>query len=150
MLNNSLKVLPFTVMLLISHGAMAQGSQGLETLFTTPAERQLINANRYKNDNQPVKAKNDLPEPSAVRELIKEEVKMSYSISGISINMDGSRVAWINGQVVENGARMDDGSKLRINDSDVKSVSITTPDGKKYTGTSGDTLDVKYMRAIEE
>lgn len=152
MLNKYFYSLIATFLLLSGIDVLAQDSMSLSTLFTTAQERQIINANRHKkeirskpriqpvNDNQPLQ----------VRELIMEEVNVRYKISGISINADGTDIAWVNGQTFENGARMDDGSRLRINNAAIKSVSITTPDGKRHTGTSGETLEVSYMRVLEE
>ncbi len=150
MSNSSLKTILAMVCITAMVPSQAQEVEELQTLFTTPAERQIINANRYKGENKPVRVQREAPEPTAVRELIKEEVTQSFAISGISINIDGSRIAWINNQAYENGATMEDGSKLRINNGPVKTVSITTPDGKQHTGTSGETIDVSYLKAADQ
>lgn len=132
-------------------GLHAQDSQSLSTLFTTPQERQIINSNRYKSERKQQNKQNTTEtETIAVRELIKDKVTKSYKISGISINMDGSRMAWLNNQAYEHGATLDDGSRLKINNGAIKSVSIVTPDGKQHTATSGETLAVTYLRALEE
>lgn len=132
-----------------SAGVFAQDSMSLSTLFTTAQERQIIDNNRYKKENKQIK-KQGVTETVSTRELEIEKVNRRYKISGISINMDGSRTAWLNNKAYENGAIMDDGSKLRINNGAIKSVSITTPDGKKHTATSGETLVVSYARAQEQ
>ena len=131
--------------------AMAQESSGLMTLFTTAKERQVINNNRYKKEDKPAQTQQtEVDESLAVRKLLTEEVRASYKVSGISMSIDGSQVAWVNDQAYENGARLQDGSILRINRGADASVSITTPDGKRYTATSGETLDVIYQQAINE
>lgn len=154
MLNKYCHVLLVVLLAVLSSRAIAQEPSGLSTLFTTAQERLIINANRYKVDRKPVPravTQTTGQETLAVRELIKEEIKVSYKISGISINFDGSDTAWVNGQSFENGATMDDGSTITINNNTaIKSISIKTPDGKRHTGTSGDVLEITYLRAIEE
>lgn len=130
--------------------ANAQDDMSLSTLFTTPQERQIINSNRYKQEKKQLVKRQESTETVAVRELLQEKVTRSYKVSGISINMDGSNTAWVNNKAYENGAKLEDGSKLRINKGTIKSVSIITPDGKQHTATPGETLAVTYMRALEE
>ncbi len=129
--------------------AMALAAGDLTTLFTTPQERQLINANRYKSEEvkrpQPVQ---DEPEPSPVQILLQEEVTVEYRISGISLSGDGTHTVWINADAYEDGEQLDDSSRVKvIAGNDVK-VRITAPDGKQYFGTSGETLAVTYMAPI--
>ena len=133
-------------------GVYAQDNQGLLTLFTTPQERQIINSNRYKAEKkkQPQQQTTATSETVAVRELIKDKVTKTFKISGISINGDGSAIAWVNGQAYETGATLDDGLKLRINNGAIKSVSIITPEGKPFTATSGENLDVTFLRTNQE
>lgn len=149
MRNRSQVYLLLSFSLLASATVNAQQSLDLKTLFTTDQERQIINANRYKKDNKQV-SKQSPAETVAVRELVKEKVTRSYKISGISISVDGSRVAWVNNRAYEHGDALDDGSRININNGTIKSVSITTPDGKKHTATSGETLAVSYLRAQQE
>lgn len=130
---------------------LAQEEAELETLFTTPQERQVINSNRYKQDKKgPVRSAVEPSETAAIRGTIREQITQSYRISGISVSTDGTAMAWINSAMIENGARLEDGARVRINDGNVKSVTIITPDGKRHTGTSGETLDVTYSRVVEE
>ena len=122
----------------------------IATLFTTQQERQIIDRNRYKNEpvrqTQPQAEK---PKAETINELVREEVKKSYSISGISISNDGTHAVWINGQFYEDGELIDGKSRLKvISGSDIK-VRITTPDGKHFFGTSGETVEVTYLEAVE-
>ena len=134
-------------LLLLPGPILAAGE--LSILFTTPQERQLINANRYKTDivkSQPVQ---DEADESPVQFMVQEEVSVEYRISGISLSADGAHTAWINSLAYENGARLDDGSRVMIMDGDDVRVRITAPDGKHYFGTSGETFSVSYMATVE-
>ena len=122
----------------------------LNILFTTPQERQLINANRYKNDeakSQPVVEQE--PDAPPIQQPEREEVSVDYRISGISLSGDGVHTVWINGQSYLDGEQLEDRSRLKVLAGDEIRVRITTPDGKHYYGTSGETLSVSYMAAIE-
>ena len=136
-------------LLLNAGAATAQNSSGLNTLFTTPQERLLINANRYKRDEVPVQQPEPEPEQAPVQILVREEVSVDYQVSGISVSPDGAHTAWINATAYENGARLDDGSRVSILTRDGVRVRITAPDGKQYYATSGETLTVTYMAAVE-
>lgn len=134
-------------LLLLPGRILAAGE--LSTLFTTPQERQLINANRYKSDEvkpQPVQA---TPDESPVQFSVQEEVSVEYRITGISLSADGAHTAWINSLAYEDGARLDDGSRIRIMAGDDVRVRITAPDGKHHFATSGETISVSYMAAVE-
>ncbi len=122
----------------------------ISTLFTTQQERQIIDRNRYKN--QPLRqtqSQSEKPKVEAINQLVREEVKKSYSISGISISNDGAHSVWINGQIYEDGELIDGKSRLKvISGSDIK-VRITAPDGKSFFGTSGETVEVSYLEAVD-
>jgi hypothetical protein len=127
----------------------------LATLFTTPAERQLINSNRYKSDDgttlRPVEALRPVeteaaPEP--VRQLIQEEVTLEYRVSGITVSSDGAHTVWINSLVYEDGEQLEDKSRIKVMVGDEIRVRITAPDGKKYYATSGETLEVTYLVTV--
>ena len=122
----------------------------LTTLFTTPAERQLINSNRYKTDagetQQPVETE-AAPEP--VQQLIREEVTRQYRVSGITVSSDGSHTVWINSLVYEDGEQLEDKSRIKVLVGDEIRVRITAPDGKKYYATSGEVLEVTYLAPVE-
>ena len=122
----------------------------LSTLFTTPAERQLINSNRYKNDDgitrRPVETE---AAPAPVQQLIREEVTQEYRVSGITVSSDGPNTVWINSLAYEDGEQLDDKSRIKILVGDDIKVRITTPDGKQYYATSGELLEVTYLAPIE-
>ena len=134
-------------LLLLPGRILAAGE--LSTLFTTPQERQLINANRYKSDDAKPKPVKAAPDESPVQFMVQEEVSVEYRISGISLSADGAHTAWINSLAYENGARLDGGSRIRIMAGDDVRVRITAPDGKHYFGTSGETISISYMAAVE-
>jgi hypothetical protein len=143
----------FVLVLLCGYSAKvsSQDLSQMQTLFTTAKERQIIDSNRYKED-KPVENIQPQVEPEqqnvdAEREVKKEEVVLTYKISGVSTNNEGSKTAWVNGQAYESGEVMDDGSKIRIKNS---SVVITAPDGKNYSAVSGELLDISYQRVIQE
>ncbi|MCP4765368.1 MAG: hypothetical protein GY875_03780 [Gammaproteobacteria bacterium] len=127
----------------------AQAAGDLTTLFTTPQERQLINANRYKRDEAKQTVQQDKPEQSPVQVLLQEEVTVEYRISGISLSGDGAHTVWINANAYEDGERLGDRSRIKVITGDGVKVRITTPDGKHYFGTSGETLAVTYMATVE-
>jgi hypothetical protein len=133
--------------LLLPATVLAAGE--LSTLFTTPQERQLINANRYKSDEvrpqQPVQVDDD----DDSQMLVQAEVSVEYQISGISLVSDGSHTVWINATAYEDGALLEDGSRVKVLAGDNVRVRITVPDGKHYFATSGETLSVSYMAAAE-
>lgn len=122
----------------------------LATLFTTPAERQLINSNRYKSDDgttRPPVETEAAPEP--VQQLIREEVTREYKVSGITVSSDGSHTVWINSLVYEDGEQLEDKSRIKVMVGDEIRVRITAPDGKKYYAISGEMIEVTYLAPIE-
>ena len=137
------------VCLFITAAAISQPSQAeLSTLFTTPQERQIINANRYKSEQvvtRPTQAAES--EIEEIQQLILEKVEMSYSVTGITISDSGPNTAWINNQMYEEGEHLEDSSHFKVITGDDIKVRITTPDGKQYFATSGETIDVTYMVA---
>lgn len=134
-------------LLLLPGQILAAGE--LSTLFTTPQERQLINANRYKSDEVKPQPVQDAPDESPVQFMVQEEVSVEYRISGISLSADGAHTAWINSVAYEDGARLDDGSRIKIMSGDDVRVRITAPDGKQHFAASGETLSVSYMAAVD-
>jgi hypothetical protein len=123
----------------------------ISTLFTTPAERQIINSNRYKSDEKqqkaPVVVEKQVEGP--IPAMFQEEVTREYKISGIAVTRDGPPTVWINSQVYEDGAALEDKSKIRVmTDGDIR-VRITAPDGKHYYAASGETLEINYLAPIE-
>jgi hypothetical protein len=134
--------------LLLAGTAPQLAAADLATLFTTPQERQLINTNRYKGDEVKLPQANDEPEQPSIRPLAQEEVTVDYRISGISLARDGAHTVWINAIAYDDGALLDDGSRVKIFTGDDIRVRITAPDGKQYFATSGETLSVSYMAAV--
>ena len=138
-------------LLLLPGAVLAAGE--LSTLFTTPQERQVINANRYKSDEvkpqQTVQNDDDEDDDSPIQRLAQSEVSVEYQISGISLAGDGANTVWINAIAYEDGALLDDGSRVKVLAGDDVRVRITVPDGKHYFATSGETLSVSYMAAVE-
>ena len=130
----------------ITAGTSQPSQAELSTLFTTPQERRIINANRYKTD-QVISRPTQVAEPEIeeIQQLIQEEVAMSYSVTGITISDSGPNTVWINNQMYEEGEHLEDSSHFKVITGDDIKVRITTPDGKQYFATSGETIDVTYM-----
>lgn len=121
----------------------------VSTLFTTQQERQIIDRNRYKNAPVRQVQSEEKPKVEAINELVREEVKKFYTISGISISNDGTHSVWVNGQIYQDGELIDGKSRLKVvSGSDIK-VRITAPDGKHFFGTSGETVEVSYLEAVD-
>jgi len=138
-------------LLWVTGASSAFAASELNTLFTTPQERQLINANRYKRDEAGSQAQAvvDEVDESPVRMLVQEEKSVEYRISGISLATDGAHTAWINAMAYEDGAELEDGGRIKIySGADIR-VRITAPDGRHYFATSGETLTVTYTAAVE-
>ena len=134
-------------LLLLPGTVLAAGE--LSTLFTTPQERQLINANRYRSDEVRQPVQDDDDDDSPIQKLAQMEVSVEYQISGISLASDGAHTVWINAIAYEDGALLEDGSRIKVLSGDDVRVRITVPDGKHYFATSGETLSVSYMAAVE-
>ena len=137
-------------LLWVTGASSASAASELSTLFTTPQERHLINANRYKRDEvKPQQAVVDKVDESTVQILVQEEKSVEYRISGISLAADGGHTAWINAMAYEDGAELEDGSRIKIYAGADIRVRITAPDGGHYFATSGETLTVTYTAAVE-
>jgi len=138
-------------LLLLPGSILAAGD--LATLFTTPQERRLINANRYKSDEvkpQPVQDEHDDDhDDSPIQILTQSEVSVEYQISGISLASEGAHTVWINAMAYQDGELLEDGSHVKVLTGDDVRVRITVPDGKHYFATSGETISVSYMATVE-
>lgn len=123
----------------------------LSTLFTTPQERQLINSNRYKDDQArpTVAVETEQPIQLSVQQLAQEEVTREFRISGITVSREGTHSVWINSIVYDDGEQLEDGSRIKVMVGDEIRVRITAPDGKQYYATSGETLEVSYLVSIQ-
>jgi len=120
----------------------------IQTLFTTPQERQVINSNRYKTD-EIVKPHVEPAQTEFVTPVAQEEINKSFVISGITISNSGPHSVWINSQVYEDGEHLEDNSHIKVLTGNNIRVKITAPDGKIYYGTSGETVEVTYMGTVE-
>ncbi len=145
--NRAAKILPFTllVLLLATLGFARTMNAEVKTLFTTPQERQIINANRYKNEEIVKPIIFEESETEFIAPLVQEEIKISFVISGITISASGPHFVWINNQLYEDGGHLEDDSLIRVlHDGNIR-VRITAPDGKRYFGTSGETVEITYL-----
>ncbi len=150
--NRAAKILPFTLpVLLATLGFGGAVNAEVKTLFTTTQERQIINANRYKTEEivKPRAPVFEESETEIVAPLVQEEFKISFVISGITISASGPHFVWINNQLYEDGGHLEDDSLIRVlHDGNIR-VRITAPDGKRYFGTSGETVEVTYLVDVE-
>lgn len=126
----------------------------LMTLFTTPEERQIINSNRYKSDEPRDAPVEEVVEETTtpdldIQQLVLEEVRREYRVSGITISRDGAHTVWINSAIYEDGEQLDSSSRIKVFDGDEVRVRITAPDGKHYFARSGETVEVSYMAPVE-
>ena len=142
-----------TGLVLLSNLAAVPFAQAeLMTLFTTPQERQIINANRYKSDEpkpQPTVAANPELSDMPMQQLLKEEVTHEYSISGISLSPEGAHTVWINAKMYADGDQLADKSRVKVMVGNEIRVRITAPDGKHYYATSGEKLQITYLAPVE-
>lgn len=141
--------------ILVGLMVLAIGSIGvvraeLATLFTTPQERQIINANRYKNDDpKPVQPVDTESSNMPMQQLLQEEVTREYAISGITVSPEGAHRVWINAEVYEDGGQLEDRSRIKVMVGNEIKVRITAPDGKHYFATSGEALRITYLAPVE-
>ena len=122
----------------------------LATLFTTPEERALIDRNRYRS-GQPVQQPEEPRDIAAmqIQPTSYESVILQYVISGITVSRSGPDTVWINSVAYEDGARLDDGSRIKVLDGGEVRVRITAPDGKQYFATSGETVEISILVPAE-
>ena len=143
----------FSIVILLLGGLLQPAlAADLATLFTTPEERALIDRNRYgSTEIEPVREQNDDEDQDDDRalSLVSESVTREYVISGITVSRTGPHTVWINSVAYEDGARLDDDSRVEVLDGDQVRVRITAPDGKRYYATSGETLKVSIFLPAE-
>lgn len=125
----------------------------LETLFTTPQERRLIDRNRYRQaEVQPQQVAS--VEENTVQidndDIRFEQVTREYRVSGITLSQEGPHTVWINAQAYEDGARLDDDSRIQVLTGDAIQVRITAPDGKQYLATSGETIEISVLVPVKD
>jgi hypothetical protein len=134
---------------MLATGTAGVAQAELSTLFTTPQERQIINANRYKSDDPKPQPVDNEASKMPVQQLLQEEVTREYSISGITVSTEGAHTVWINSRVYEDGSQLDDNSRIKVLVGNEIKVRITAPDGKHYFATSGEALKVTYLAPVE-
>ena len=135
----------------ISNTVYAQQNSALSTLFTTSEERKLIDANRYKQ-NQQVELSTQIeasPEVETTDDVI-EEVTVELTVSGFTLSQNGQNVAWINGKPYQNGSTLEDGSKLIVSDKSSGVVQIKTPDGQYHRLSTGKSAVISYQKPPEK
>ena len=150
-MRNSKVVIFLSVLLPVGMSASLQASE-LQTLFTTPDERQLINSDRYQSDavvEAPVQFIEEVPD-NPLPLLIQEEVTREYQVSGITVSRDGPHTVWINSQVYQDGDEIDTDTPIKVLIGDDLRVRITAPDGKHYYALSGETLELTYLTAVSQ
>jgi hypothetical protein len=131
-------------------GLIQPANAEIFTLFTTPAERQLINNNRFsKEEAAPVS--NTVDEEVVVVEAQKMEERIqTYLVSGITLAEGGDHTVWIDGMAYRSGDQLEDGSEIKVLGGNDVRVRITTPGGKQYFATSGQNLEVVYLVPASE
>jgi hypothetical protein len=80
--------------------------------------------------------------------VIREEFKILFVITGITVSKSGPHFVWINNQLYEDGERLEDDSQIKVLHDGKIRVRITAPDGKRYYGTSGETVEVSYLPEV--
>jgi hypothetical protein len=147
-----LNKLNFLILFLVFGGSVtnAFGSE-LSTLFTTPQERKLINTNRYTSDEVLPRVQSNQEEPTteSIQQLVQEEVSETITISGITLSDSGPNMVWVNSQAYEDGASMDNKMRIKVMPGSKVKVRITAPDGKHFFATSGETIEIVYLAAVD-
>ena len=126
-------------------------ANGILTLFTTPEERQLINSNRFRvEEPEVVSAPVEQVEPEAEIETpYTQEVRSEYRISGITLSREGASMVWVNGEVIEDGQETPDGSQVKVLSGQTPRIQIVAPDGSRFEGEIGDTIEVVYEAPVK-
>lgn len=134
--------------LLLAQGLSFSAVAELGTLFSTPQERQLINANRYNTAKaNPESKKPAKPEP--VMQIVRKEVVKEFRINGITVSDQGPHSVWVNERMYLDGEQLEGSSRVKVLPGKDIKVRITAPDGKQYFGTSGESLEVKYLETTD-
>jgi len=142
-------IFPLIVVLSANLGVCQRANAEMATLFSTPQERRIIDANRYKSDTVvSVKAIGDSDEDEDRDEMVQQEFTVSYRVSGITLSSSGPHYAWINNEVYEDGQRLEDNSQIKVMSGSKIQIRITAPDGKIYYANSGETIDITYLATV--
>ena len=142
-------ILPLLTLLLTAVASQPLRAE-IGTLFSTPQERKIIDANRYNSDavaNVRVTEETDEVE---VPQQAQKEVTVTYTVSGITISNSGPHFAWINSEVYEDGQQLQDSSQIKVMSGSKVQIRITAPDGKIYYANSGETIDITYLAVVED
>ncbi len=144
-----MRILLFTLQVLVATlGIAGVVKADVKTLFTTTQERQIINANRYNVDEITRPPIFEDTETEFFAPVIREEFKISFVITGITVSKSGPHFVWINNQLYEDGEYLEGDSQIKVlHDGSIR-VRITAPDGKRYYGTSGETVEVTYLTEV--
>ena len=141
-------MLPGILLVLFTTLGIAAARADVKTLFTTTQERQIINSNRYKVDEITRPPVFGDTETEFISPVIREEFKITFVITGITVSKSGPHFVWINNQLYEDGEHLEDDSQIKVlHDGNIR-VRITAPDGKRYYGTSGETVEVTYLTEV--
>lgn len=148
-MSRAARILPGVLLVLLTTLLSTTAAKAdVKTLFTTSQERQIINSNRYKTDEITKRPVFEDTETEFIAPVIREVFKISFVISGITVSKSGPHFVWINNQRYEDGEHLEDDSQVRVLHDDVIRVRITAPDGKRYYGTSGETVEVTYLAEV--
>ncbi len=142
-------ILPLLTLLLTAVASQPLRAE-IGTLFSTPQERKIIDANRYNSDAVVnVRVTEETDETEAPQQAQKE-VTLTYTVSGITISNSGPHFAWINNEVYEDGQQLADSSQIKVMSGSKVQIRITAPDGKIYYANSGETIDITYLAVVKD
>lgn len=133
--------------------AQGTGSSEILTLFTTQQERLLIDNNRYREvSSRPISSPVIVEQSDQMDDgkTIYNEVTINLLVTGITLSDSGQNIAWVNGQAMEDGSELEDGSKVLIKSKSSTFIQIATPDGKYHRVQAGEEADIKYLVAVKE
>ena len=145
-------ILPLLTLLLTAVASQPLRAE-IGTLFSTPQERKIIDANRYNSDavaNVRVTEETDETDEVEAPQQAQKEVTVTYTVSGITISNSGPHFAWINNEVYEDGQQLQDSSQIKVMSGSKVQIRITAPDGKIYYANSGETIDITYLAVVED
>ncbi len=147
--NRTARILPGVLLVMFAtFGSATAVRAEVKTLFTTTQERQIINSNRYKVDEITRSPVFEDTETEFIAPVIREEFKILFVITGITVSKSGPHFVWINNQLYEDGEYLEDDSQIKVLHDGKIRVRITAPDGKRYYGTSGETVEVTYLTEV--
>jgi len=145
-------ILPLLILLLNAIASQPLRAE-IGTLFSTPQERKIIDANRYNSDavvNVRVTEETDETDEEEAPQQAQKEVTLTYTVSGITISNSGPHFAWINNEIYEDGQQLQDSSRIKVISGSKVQIRITAPDGKIYYANSGETIDITYLAVVED